>query len=180
MKLLCLDGHWSAVPFISHCFIWSRVDFIVCFAVNWTIWKLLVFYICTVRDLADAILILFGILDTKLQKLLSAGFKEVREEEKSRMVGNVFSNVASNYDLMNDLMSAGLHRLWKDRLSVFSLILVLIDLFVFIVQRVSHLDCFPSCAYYSDWFLNWIHFLVWSILMWLVAQVKVSYLALNG
>ncbi|KAG6644133.1 hypothetical protein I3843_08G034200 [Carya illinoinensis] len=32
------------------------------------------------------------------------------------MVGNVFSNVASNYDLMNDLMSAGLHRLWKDRL----------------------------------------------------------------
>ncbi|XP_022728929.1 2-methoxy-6-polyprenyl-1,4-benzoquinol methylase, mitochondrial-like isoform X3 [Durio zibethinus] len=32
------------------------------------------------------------------------------------MVGKVFSKVASNYDLMNDLMSAGLHRLWKDRL----------------------------------------------------------------
>ncbi|KMT01910.1 hypothetical protein BVRB_9g209340 [Beta vulgaris subsp. vulgaris] len=32
------------------------------------------------------------------------------------MVGNVFTSVASNYDLMNDLMSAGLHRLWKDRL----------------------------------------------------------------
>ncbi|PRQ37259.1 putative 2-methoxy-6-polyprenyl-1,4-benzoquinol methylase [Rosa chinensis] len=32
------------------------------------------------------------------------------------MVGNVFSNVASNYDTMNILMSAGLHRLWKDRL----------------------------------------------------------------
>ncbi|XP_009345230.2 2-methoxy-6-polyprenyl-1,4-benzoquinol methylase, mitochondrial [Pyrus x bretschneideri] len=46
----------------------------------------------------------------------SFGFKEVREEEKSQMVGNVFSNVASNYDLMNDVMSAGLHRLWKDRL----------------------------------------------------------------
>ncbi|XP_042496948.1 2-methoxy-6-polyprenyl-1,4-benzoquinol methylase, mitochondrial [Macadamia integrifolia] len=46
----------------------------------------------------------------------SFGFKEVPEEEKSRMVGNVFSSVASNYDLMNDLMSAGLHRLWKDRL----------------------------------------------------------------
>ncbi|RZC64803.1 hypothetical protein C5167_008501 [Papaver somniferum] len=30
--------------------------------------------------------------------------------------GNVFSSVASSYDLMNDLMSAGLHRLWKDRL----------------------------------------------------------------
>ncbi|PSR93597.1 2-methoxy-6-polyprenyl-1,4-benzoquinol methylase [Actinidia chinensis var. chinensis] len=46
----------------------------------------------------------------------SFGFKEVREEEKSQMVGNVFSSVASNYDLMNDVMSAGLHRLWKDRL----------------------------------------------------------------
>lgn len=46
----------------------------------------------------------------------SFGFKEVREEEKSQMVGNVFSNVASNYDLMNDVMSAGLHRLWKERL----------------------------------------------------------------
>lgn len=46
----------------------------------------------------------------------SFGFKEVREEEKSRMVGDVFSNVASKYDIMNDLMSAGLHRLWKDRL----------------------------------------------------------------
>lgn len=32
------------------------------------------------------------------------------------MVGNVFSSVASNYDLMNDMMSVGLHRLWKDRL----------------------------------------------------------------
>ncbi|KAK0571697.1 hypothetical protein LWI29_020175 [Acer saccharum] len=46
----------------------------------------------------------------------SFGFKEVREEEKSQMVGNVFSSVASNYDLMNDFMSGGLHRLWKDRL----------------------------------------------------------------
>ncbi|KAH6804205.1 S-adenosyl-L-methionine-dependent methyltransferases superfamily protein [Perilla frutescens var. frutescens] len=46
----------------------------------------------------------------------SFGFKEVREEEKSRMVGNVFTSVASSYDLMNDLMSGGLHRLWKERL----------------------------------------------------------------
>lgn len=44
-----------------------------------------------------------------------AGFKEIREEDKSKLVGNVFSSVASNYDLMNDMMSAGLHRLWKDR-----------------------------------------------------------------
>ncbi|KAL9150357.1 hypothetical protein ABFS82_12G163100 [Erythranthe guttata] len=46
----------------------------------------------------------------------SFGFKEVREDEKSRMVGNVFTSVASSYDLMNDLMSGGLHRLWKERL----------------------------------------------------------------
>lgn len=46
----------------------------------------------------------------------SFGFKEVQEEEKSQMVGNVFSSVASNYDLMNDVMSGGLHRLWKHRL----------------------------------------------------------------
>ena len=39
----------------------------------------------------------------------------MQEEEKSQLVGNVFTNVASSYDLMNDLMSAGLHRLWKDR-----------------------------------------------------------------
>ncbi|GER51619.1 ubiquinone/menaquinone biosynthesisC-methyltransferase UbiE [Striga asiatica] len=46
----------------------------------------------------------------------SFGFKDVREEEKSQLVGNVFTSVASNYDLMNDLMSGGLHRLWKERL----------------------------------------------------------------
>lgn len=46
----------------------------------------------------------------------SFGFKQVNEEEKARMVGDVFTNVASNYDSMNDVMSAGLHRLWKDRL----------------------------------------------------------------
>ncbi|XP_010525075.1 PREDICTED: 2-methoxy-6-polyprenyl-1,4-benzoquinol methylase, mitochondrial isoform X2 [Tarenaya hassleriana] len=46
----------------------------------------------------------------------SFGFKEVREEEKSKLVGNVFTSVASSYDVMNDLMSGGLHRLWKDRL----------------------------------------------------------------
>ncbi|XP_028779198.1 2-methoxy-6-polyprenyl-1,4-benzoquinol methylase, mitochondrial-like isoform X1 [Neltuma alba] len=46
----------------------------------------------------------------------SFGFKQVNEEEKAQMVGNVFTNVAASYDVMNDLMSAGLHRLWKDRL----------------------------------------------------------------
>ena len=42
------------------------------------------------------------------------GFKAVDEDEKERLVGNVFHSVASNYDLMNDLMSAGMHRIWKD------------------------------------------------------------------
>ncbi len=46
---------------------------------------------------------------------MDKGFREVPEQEKSKLVGEVFSNVASNYDLMNDLMSGGLHRLWKDR-----------------------------------------------------------------
>ncbi|MDP2752060.1 MAG: bifunctional demethylmenaquinone methyltransferase/2-methoxy-6-polyprenyl-1,4-benzoquinol methylase UbiE [Rhodocyclaceae bacterium] len=41
------------------------------------------------------------------------GFEEVPEREKARRVDEVFSSVASKYDLMNDLMSAGMHRLWK-------------------------------------------------------------------
>ena len=42
------------------------------------------------------------------------GFKKVSKEEKPKLVNKVFDNVAFRYDLMNDLMSAGLHRLWKD------------------------------------------------------------------
>ena len=41
------------------------------------------------------------------------GFKEVPVEEKAQRVAAVFSSVAQRYDLMNDLMSLGLHRLWK-------------------------------------------------------------------
>jgi demethylmenaquinone methyltransferase/2-methoxy-6-polyprenyl-1,4-benzoquinol methylase len=41
------------------------------------------------------------------------GFKEVPEPEKARHVAGVFDSVASKYDLMNDVMSVGLHRLWK-------------------------------------------------------------------
>ena len=41
------------------------------------------------------------------------GYQEVPESEKTRRVGEVFRSVASNYDLMNDLMSLGLHRYWK-------------------------------------------------------------------
>ncbi|MBA3730276.1 MAG: class I SAM-dependent methyltransferase, partial [Sphingomonas sp.] len=39
----------------------------------------------------------------------------VTPDEKTRRVGGVFSSVARNYDVMNDLMSGGMHRLWKDR-----------------------------------------------------------------
>ena len=41
------------------------------------------------------------------------GFQQVDEGDKARRVGEVFSSVARKYDIMNDLMSAGLHRLWK-------------------------------------------------------------------
>jgi len=41
------------------------------------------------------------------------GYQTVSEEEKTRKVSGVFSSVASRYDVMNDLMSLGLHRLWK-------------------------------------------------------------------
>jgi demethylmenaquinone methyltransferase/2-methoxy-6-polyprenyl-1,4-benzoquinol methylase len=43
------------------------------------------------------------------------GDELVSPEEKTRRVGQVFSSVARRYDLMNDLMSGGMHRLWKDR-----------------------------------------------------------------
>ncbi|WP_124084950.1 bifunctional demethylmenaquinone methyltransferase/2-methoxy-6-polyprenyl-1,4-benzoquinol methylase UbiE [Pseudogemmobacter humi] len=42
------------------------------------------------------------------------GFRDVPEEEKAGLVHGVFSSVASKYDVMNDLMSAGVHRIWKD------------------------------------------------------------------
>ncbi|MCF6302152.1 MAG: bifunctional demethylmenaquinone methyltransferase/2-methoxy-6-polyprenyl-1,4-benzoquinol methylase UbiE [Devosiaceae bacterium] len=42
------------------------------------------------------------------------GSKQVALEDKQGMVNDVFHGVASRYDLMNDLMSAGVHRLWKD------------------------------------------------------------------
>lgn len=45
--------------------------------------------------------------------LTDFGFKKIPVEEKNKKVGGVFSSVASKYDLMNDLMSMGIHRLWK-------------------------------------------------------------------
>lgn len=41
------------------------------------------------------------------------GFKEVETDAKEGLVGQVFTSVASKYDLMNDMMSGGVHRLWK-------------------------------------------------------------------
>ena len=41
------------------------------------------------------------------------GYRRVRAEEKAGLVGKVFDSVAAKYDIMNDLMSAGVHRLWK-------------------------------------------------------------------
>jgi demethylmenaquinone methyltransferase / 2-methoxy-6-polyprenyl-1,4-benzoquinol methylase len=48
--------------------------------------------------------------DTKV----SFGYEDVDPAEKTRRVGEVFASVARRYDIMNDLMSAGMHRLWKD------------------------------------------------------------------
>ena len=42
------------------------------------------------------------------------GFRDVAEDEKAGLVHGVFSRVASKYDVMNDAMSLGIHRLWKD------------------------------------------------------------------
>ena len=46
-------------------------------------------------------------------KQTSFGFRQVDEKDKANLVGDVFDSVAQNYDLMNDLMSFGIHRLWK-------------------------------------------------------------------
>ncbi|WP_213684927.1 bifunctional demethylmenaquinone methyltransferase/2-methoxy-6-polyprenyl-1,4-benzoquinol methylase UbiE [Roseicyclus sp.] len=44
------------------------------------------------------------------------GFRDVAEDDKAGMVHGVFTNVASKYDIMNDVMSMGIHRVWKDAL----------------------------------------------------------------
>jgi len=50
-----------------------------------------------------------------MTRQVNFGDQLVSPEEKTRRVGQVFSSVARRYDLMNDLMSGGMHRLWKDR-----------------------------------------------------------------
>lgn len=46
-------------------------------------------------------------------KITHFGFRDVPEADKARLVGEVFTSVARKYDIMNDLMSFGVHRLWK-------------------------------------------------------------------
>lgn len=48
------------------------------------------------------------------EPLVSLGFRDVAPAEKTRAVRDIFQRVAPRYDLMNDLMSGGMHRLWKD------------------------------------------------------------------
>jgi demethylmenaquinone methyltransferase/2-methoxy-6-polyprenyl-1,4-benzoquinol methylase len=50
-----------------------------------------------------------------MSEKVSFGYESVSPEEKAERVGAVFSSVARKYDVMNDAMSAGMHRLWKDR-----------------------------------------------------------------
>lgn len=50
---------------------------------------------------------------TKHETTTHFGFKSVAWEEKEKKVRDVFQSVAANYDIMNDLMSFGIHRLWK-------------------------------------------------------------------
>jgi demethylmenaquinone methyltransferase/2-methoxy-6-polyprenyl-1,4-benzoquinol methylase len=50
-----------------------------------------------------------------MSEKVSFGYEDVSPEEKTERVGAVFSSVARKYDVMNDAMSGGLHRLWKDR-----------------------------------------------------------------
>jgi demethylmenaquinone methyltransferase/2-methoxy-6-polyprenyl-1,4-benzoquinol methylase len=50
-----------------------------------------------------------------MRDTVSFGYEEVDPEEKTHRVGAVFSGVAAKYDIMNDAMSGGMHRLWKDQ-----------------------------------------------------------------
>ncbi|MDG6080157.1 class I SAM-dependent methyltransferase [Erythrobacter litoralis] len=50
-----------------------------------------------------------------MSETVSFGYEDIDASEKTGRVGEIFSNVASKYDIMNDAMSGGMHRLWKDR-----------------------------------------------------------------
>ena len=50
-----------------------------------------------------------------MKKDYNFGYTKVNSKQKTKLVQNVFSSVAPSYDIMNDLMSLGMHRLWKKR-----------------------------------------------------------------
>ncbi|KAG7174927.1 2-methoxy-6-polyprenyl-1-4-benzoquinol methylase-like [Homarus americanus] len=67
------------------------------------------------------------------------GFENVSQDQKAEKVHGVFENVASSYDLMNDLMSGGVHRVWKDYfMSRIDLIFPSGDIAFRFIQHVLH------------------------------------------
>jgi len=79
--------------------------------------------ILTTRPLYSTQTILFSTSESSHQqhgshhnegRKVDFGFQDVNYDEKERKVGQVFSSVAEQYDLMNDLMSMGVHRCWKE------------------------------------------------------------------
>lgn len=48
------------------------------------------------------------------EDVISFGYKTVKKDERQSMVNEVFANVAQKYDIMNDAMSLGIHRIWKN------------------------------------------------------------------
>ena len=93
-------------------------------------------------------------------ELQNAGFKQVPLEEKQGMVLDVFKKVAHNYDVMNDVMSAGLHRIWKDQYvccTVYILIFMLITLDISALYyhmvvddtMMQHVATFRPCLFAS-------------------------------
>ena len=65
-----------------------------------------------------------------------------RSKTKTKLVQNVFTSVASNYDIMNDLMSLGMHRLWKSRcVEIFNPEQKDVILDVGSDQEILHMNC---------------------------------------
>jgi hypothetical protein len=52
--------------------------------------------------------------NTNNEEFTNFGFKTVKKEDRQTMVNSVFANVAEKYDIMNDVMSLGIHRVWKN------------------------------------------------------------------
>lgn len=67
-----------------------------------------------IRSLSVTVCNLSDSPNTDSDRTTHFGFETVTEAEKGRKVYSVFHNVAEKYDLMNDVMSGGIHRLWKD------------------------------------------------------------------